>query len=245
MRDLFIAALFFLGTHLGIPNSPLRGQLVASIGERPYRILYAALALAALAWLVHAWKAAPFVPLWSPGPGLRLVPLVLMPLACLLFVCALTQRNPTAIGQAPDPDLSEPARGITRITRHPFLWAVAIWAIGHILANGDLAALVFFGSFAILALLGSMALDARCTEARLPGWGVFVQRTSNLPFWPSWRAGNGWFCAKSDLCAHSRRLRSISPSSGCIPCSSKWRRSRAAEPKDGARGTAPTALTKP
>lgn len=182
MRDLFIAALFFLGTHLGIPNSPLRGQLVASIGERPYRILYAALALAALAWLVHAWKAAPFVPLWSPGPGLRLVPLVLMPLACLFFVCALTQRNPTAIGQAPDPDLSEPARGITRITRHPFLWAVAIWAIGHILANGDLAALVFFGSFAILALLGSMALDARCTEARLPGWGVFVQRTSNLPF---------------------------------------------------------------
>ncbi|MCS6878696.1 MAG: NnrU family protein [Geminicoccaceae bacterium] len=182
MRDLLIAALFFLGTHLGIPNSPLRAQLVAAIGERAYRVLFSLVALAALGWLVHAWRAAPFVPLWTPGPVLRRLPLLAMPFACLLFVCALTQRNPTALGQAPDPDAAEPARGIVRITRHPMMWAVAIWAAVHVLAKGDLASSIFFGSFLLLALAGAAAIDARRTEARPPGWGVFLQRTSNLPF---------------------------------------------------------------
>lgn len=182
MTNLFIAALFLVGTHLGIASTQLRAQLVATIGEGPYRLLYALIALVAVAWLVHAWSAAPFRPLWTPGPGLRHLPLLVMPFACLLLVCALTQRNPTALGQAPDPDSPEPARGIVRVTRHPMMWAVALWAIVHILANGDLASVIFFGAFAILALAGSALIDARRTEERAPGWGVFLQRTSNLPF---------------------------------------------------------------
>lgn len=182
MRDLLVAALFLIGTHFGIASTQLRAQLVATIGEGPYRILYALVALVAIAWLVHAWSAAPVRILWVPGPGLRHLPLLVMPFACLLLVCALTQRNPTALGQAPDPDSPEPARGIVRVTRHPMMWAVALWAIVHILANGDLASLIFFGTFALLALVGSVLIDARRTEARPPGWGVFLQRTSNLPF---------------------------------------------------------------
>lgn len=182
MSNLVIAALFLVGTHLGIASTQLRPQLVATIGEGPYRILYSLIALVAIAWLAHAWGAAPIRPLWTPGPGLRHFPLLVMPVVCLLLVCALSQRNPTALGQAPDPDSAEPARGIVRVTRHPMMWAVALWAIGHILANGDLASLVFFGAFAILALAGTVLIDARRTEARPPGWGVFLQRTSNVPF---------------------------------------------------------------
>lgn len=181
MSNLLIAALFLVGTHLGIASTQLRPQLVASIGERPYRLLYSLIALVAIAWLVHAWKAAPLVPLWTPGPGLRHLPLLVMPLACLLLVCALSQRNPTALGQGPDPDSAEPARGIVRVTRHPMMWAVALWAIVHVLANGDLASLLFFGAFAVLALAGTVLIDARRTLERPPGWGVFLQRTSNLP----------------------------------------------------------------
>ncbi|MCS6780124.1 MAG: NnrU family protein [Geminicoccaceae bacterium] len=182
MSNLVIAAIFLVGTHLGIASTSLRAQLVAAIGEGPYRILYSLVALAAIGWLVHGYGAAPTVPLWTAGPGLRHLPLLVMPVACLLLVCALTQRNPTALGQAPDPDAAEPARGMLRVTRHPMMWAVALWAIVHILANGDLASLVFFGAFAVLALAGTIAIDARRTEARPPGWGVFLQRTSNLPF---------------------------------------------------------------
>ncbi|BCX17027.1 MAG: denitrification regulatory protein [Geminicoccaceae bacterium] len=182
MTDLLVAALFFLGTHLGLASTQLRAQLVASLGEGPYRLLYSVIAVVAIAWLVHAWRAAPVQVLWTPGPGLRHLPLLVMPFACLLLVCALSQRNPTALGQAPDPDAAEPARGIVRVTRHPMMWGVALWAIVHVLANGDLASLLFFGTFAVLALAGTVAIDVRRTAARPPGWGVFLQRTSNLPF---------------------------------------------------------------
>ncbi len=182
MTGLLIAASFLVGTHLGLAAPSVRVQLVAALGERPYRLLYSLIALVAIVWLVHAWKAAPFVPLWTPGPGLRHLPLLVMPFSCLLLVCALSQRNPTALGQAPDPDAAEPARGIVRVTRHPMLWAVALWALVHVVANGDLAASIFFGAFALLALLGTLSIDARRTEERQPGWGVFLQRTSNLPF---------------------------------------------------------------
>jgi uncharacterized membrane protein len=182
MSNLLIAALFLVGTHLGIPSTQLRPQLVATIGEAAYRILYSLISVVAIAWLVHAWSAAPVRPLWVPGPGLRHLPLLVMPIAFLLLVCALSQRNPTALGQAPDPDSAEPARGIIRVTRHPMMWAVALWAVVHILANGDLASVLFFGAFAVLALAGSVLIDARHTEQRPPGWGVLLQRTSNVPF---------------------------------------------------------------
>lgn len=182
MENLVVAALFFVGTHLGVSSSSLRPALVERLGERAYLVLYSALSLVAIFWLNTAWEAAPKDPLWTAGPGLRHAVLVLMPLAFLLVVAGLSTRSPTAVGQRPDPDASEPATGILRVTRHPFLWGVALWAVLHTLANGDLASLAFFGAFAALGVAGAFLIDAKRTHAAAPGWGVFLQRTSNLPF---------------------------------------------------------------
>jgi uncharacterized membrane protein len=182
MLNLAIAALFLVGTHFGIASTPLRGELIERVGERTYRILYSLLAIVALAWVITAWRAAPFVPLWQAGAGLRHLALTLMPIAFLLVLCAVTAPNPTVIGQRPDPDAAAPATGIIRITRHPFMWGVGLWAILHLLVNGDQAALLFFGSFAVLALGGTFLIDARRLRENAPGWGVFLQATSNLPF---------------------------------------------------------------
>lgn len=182
MLNLTIAALFLVGTHFGIASTPLRGELIERVGERTYRILYSLLAIVALAWVITAWRAAPFVPLWQAGAGLRHLALTLMPIAFLLVVCAVTAPNPTVIGQRPDPDAAAPATGIIRVTRHPFMWGVGLWAILHLLVNGDQAALLFFGSFAVLALGGTFLIDARRLRENAPGWGVFLQATSNLPF---------------------------------------------------------------
>lgn len=181
MLNLAIAALFLIGTHLGIASTALRGQLVARLGEGAYRAIYALLAIVALAWLAMAWRAAPFVPLWSTGAGTRHLALALMPFAFLLAICAVTGPNPTAIGQRPDPD-GTPAAGIIRVTRHPLMWGITLWAVLHLLANGDLASLLFFGSLAVLALAGTILIDVRRTRSNAPGWGVFLQATSNLPF---------------------------------------------------------------
>ena len=181
MLNLNIAALFLIGTHFGIASTPLRSELIERVGERLYRLLYSLLAVVALVWLITAWSTAPFVPLWSAGPGLRHLAIALMPLAFLLVVCAVTSPNPTVIGQRPDPDAATPAVGIIRVTRHPFMWGVALWAFLHLLANGDQASLVLFGTFVVLALAGTVLIDARRLRESAPGWGVFLQATSNLP----------------------------------------------------------------
>ena len=182
MANLLVAAVFLIGTHFGIASTPLRQELVARVGQRVYLVLYSALALVAIGWLIAAWRAAPLVPIWNAGAGLRHLLLVIMPVAFLLLVGALSSPNPTAVGQRPDPDAAAPAHGILRITRHPFLWGVALWAVGHLFANGDQASTIFFGAFAVLALAGTGLIDARRTRENAPGWGVFLQATSNVPF---------------------------------------------------------------
>lgn len=182
MLNLAIAALFLLGTHFGIAAPSLRADLVQRIGERYYRVLYSLVAIVALVWLVTAWHAAPLHPLWPTSFAIRHLVVALMPLAFLLIVCAVTAPNPTVIGQRPDPDAASPATGIIRVTRHPFLWGTALWALLHLLANGDQASLLFFGSFLVLALFGTIRIDSRRMRENAPGWGVFLQATSNVPF---------------------------------------------------------------
>jgi uncharacterized membrane protein len=182
MRDLFVAALVFLGAHVGISSTPLRSQLVHSVGERVYLLLFSLVAVVTLVWLVLAYRTAPFAPLWAPGSILRSLPALVMPAALFLVVCSLTASNPTAVGQVTDPDAPEPVTGILRVTRHPFMWGTGLWALVHILANGDLASLVLFGALALLALGGTILIDAKRSRVNAPGWGVFMQRSSNLPF---------------------------------------------------------------
>ncbi len=183
MSSLIVAAIFLVGTHFGIASTSLRGQLISSIGEGPYRALYSLVAVVAVVWLALEYRAAPTLWLWQPEGTLAVdLPVVLMPFALLLTVCALTAPNPTAVGQAPDADAMEPARGILRITRHPLMWGITLWAIGHIVAKGDAASLIFFGAFAVLGLVGGSLIDGRKARESQPGWGVFLQRTSHLPF---------------------------------------------------------------
>jgi uncharacterized membrane protein len=76
----------------------------------------------------------------------------------------------------------DPAPGILRVTRHPVMWAIGLWAIGHLIANGDLRSLVFFGAFAALALGGTVLIDRKKQVALGSNWSRLAEVTSNLPF---------------------------------------------------------------
>jgi uncharacterized membrane protein len=152
---------------------------VRAIGEKGYLGVYSAAAFATLGWMIWAYLRAPLQPLW---PGLRLVPLAAMPVALVLVVAAVSSRNPTAVMQAGALRSAEPARGIVRVTRHPMMWGVMLWAAAHVLARGDRAALVFFGGFFVLAALGTVAIDARKRDALGEDWQRFAAVTSNVPF---------------------------------------------------------------
>jgi uncharacterized membrane protein len=71
---------------------------------------------------------------------------------------------------------------VLRITRHPFLWGVAIWSAFHLVGSGSLASTIFFGTFFILAALGTLAIDAKVRRKRPAHWQAISAQTSNLPF---------------------------------------------------------------
>jgi uncharacterized membrane protein len=110
------------------------------------------------------------------------VPLLVMPFALLLLVCGVSTLNPTAVGAPDTLDQTEPVRGILRVTRHPFMWGVALWALAHLVPNGDAAALVLFGTFALLALLGTLLIDHKFRARRGAQWQRFAAASSNVPF---------------------------------------------------------------
>lgn len=178
VTQLVLATAAFLATHF-VSSMPLRGALVQSIGERVYTAVYSLAAFATLGWMIYAYGKAPVDPLW---PGLRLVPAVVMPIAFIFVVGGLLQKNPTAVGQGRFMAGEDPARGMLRVTRHPMMWGLMLWAGAHVLARGDLKSLVFFGSFFLLAALGTLAIDARKARERGEDWKRFAGLTSNVPF---------------------------------------------------------------
>jgi uncharacterized membrane protein len=152
------------------------------LGERGYLAFYSALALASFGWVILAFVTAPAVALWRPPLWSHWVPVVLMPLASILLIGGLATRNPTAIGQERTARADDPAPGILRITRHPVMWSIGLWSLGHLAANGDAAGLVFFGAMALLSLGGTRLIDARKRLALGTDWARLAEVTSNLPF---------------------------------------------------------------
>ena len=182
MNDLLAAAVFFVGTHLVISSTQLRPQLIGKLGEKGYLALYSLVAVVALLWLILAYSNSQYEPFWFGGAGPKHLAMLFMPVAIFLVVAGGSSPNPTSVGQSPDQDEGEPARGIIRVTRHPVMWGVGIWSVLHIIANDDVASTIFFGAFALLAFAGAQVLDARRSRENAPGWGVFLQRTSFMPF---------------------------------------------------------------
>lgn len=176
---MLIAAIgAFLLTHL-VSGTPLRAKLVGAMGEWPYRGLYAVVAFATLGWAIWAYAHLPAQELlWRP---LRALPLAVMPFALILAVCGLAG-NPTAVGAQALLKREQPARGMLRITRHPFMWGVILWAAVHILANADAKSTVFFGGLLLVAVLGTLSQEKRKAQAAGPDWQRFAAATSHVPF---------------------------------------------------------------
>jgi uncharacterized membrane protein len=179
---LLLAGLVFLGSHVLISSTPLRGSLRDSLGEGGYLGLYSGLAAVTLGWFITAFVRAPVIVVWQPPLWTHFVPVVLMPIAAVLLVGGLVTRNPTAVGQERAARADDPAPGILRITRHPVMWAFGLWSLSHLAANGEAAAIIFFGLLAALALGGTRLIDRRKRLALGTDWSRLAEVTSNLPF---------------------------------------------------------------
>jgi len=212
MMSVFVAAACFAGIHLGVSGTRLRGLLVARIGTNLYMVIFSVASVAVFIWLVNAYKAAPYIETWGQPVWFRPIAIALMLPAFLLAVIGLTTPNPTSVAQE-KLALIDP-QGIVCITRHPFLIGVALWSVIHVIANGDAASLLFFGSLAVVCLAGTGSIDAkRRGSLGAEIWDRFAQKTSIIPFGAilagrsAWKPGSiGWWRPASGAAAYALML---------------------------------------
>ena len=143
--------------------------------------LFSILSAGALFWVVLAYGAAPHVPLWVDVLGLKMLAVPMMLISIVLAVLAFSTPNPTAAGGEQALGGKQSAKGIIKVTRHPFLVGVTIWSVANILANGDLASVILFGGFLALSLIGPVQIDAKRAAKHSETWPRFLAQPSWLP----------------------------------------------------------------
>jgi len=177
---IVVFSALFVVTHFGLSHGTIRENLVAKLGQWPFRGLYSVIAFltlgtAAVLW----WQNRHLGPLlWElPYWVERGIALVLMLAAVELIVLSLANPSPASML----PGNTEP-RGILRVTRHPMNMGLALFGLCHLLANGALGDIAFFGSFVVVGLVGPYHMDARLRQQRGVGFIEFCNRTSVIPF---------------------------------------------------------------
>ncbi|MBL4907392.1 MAG: NnrU family protein [Sneathiella sp.] len=182
ITHLVIATSLFLGIHI-IPSSFLRQTIVGKIGTGAYMGVYSLISAGSLIWMVMAFNAAPYgAEFWQVGSWGRYVAIAGMVLASILFIGPYTGKSPTGIGGQGSVKSENARSGLNAITRHPLMWAIAIWSSVHLLNNGDLKSVIFFAGLGGLALAGTFLIDAKRAHQLGDDWNDYSAHTSNIPF---------------------------------------------------------------
>lgn len=153
MTWLLIGLIVFLGIHsVSIASPAWRDRQVATLGEMPWKGLYSVLAFVGLGLIIYGYSQARLapVPLYNPPVGLRHAAwLLMLPVFVLLLATYLPGR-------------------IKNAARHPMLAATKLWALAHLLVNGNLADVLLFSSFMAWAVANRISLKRRAPRA-VPG----------------------------------------------------------------------------
>ncbi|WP_113408111.1 NnrU family protein [Rhizobiales bacterium] len=132
MALLILGIVLFLGLHLIRVVAPgLRTTLIASLGEGGWKGAYSIASIIALIVLIYGFgQARDMTPIWTPPFWMSHITILLMLFALICLVASLL-----------------PAGHIAVRTKHPMVLSVKIWALAHLLSNGDGAAILLFAAF--------------------------------------------------------------------------------------------------
>ncbi len=182
MTELAIAALVFVTLHI-LPAVKAREWIIARIGDPAYMGLFSLASTLGFAWMIFAYRNAPAsTPLYETGPGLKWFTVAMMLIPFIFVITGMTSRNPSSIlGKEA---LKTPHRwtDIFAITRHPVMWAIAIWASLHLLNRPDATSALLFVPLGLLAISGSMRQEIRKRKEFGDAWKTFASQTSFVPF---------------------------------------------------------------
>ncbi len=147
MIYLILGLVIFLGVHsVRMVADDWRTQTRARLGEGPYKGVYSVISLLGFALLVWGFGQARQMPvqLWSPPTFMRHLALLLTLISFVLLAAAYV-----------------PGNSIKARVHHPMVLGVKVWAFAHLLANGNLAHVVLFGSFLAWAVWNFIASRRR------------------------------------------------------------------------------------
>jgi len=152
MSLLVLGLVLFLGVHSVSIVAPAWRDAQAARNEKAWKGIYTLVSLAGFALLVYGYGVARQTPVvvYAPPTWTRHLALLLMvPVFPLLLAAYLPGR-------------------IKTVTKHPMLVATKLWAVAHLLANGNLADLLLFGGFLAWAVADRISLKRRAVRA-IPG----------------------------------------------------------------------------
>jgi uncharacterized membrane protein len=139
MVQLVIGLVLFLGIHSLQSLAPqLRLNAIARWGHLGFKSVYAALSFLGLYLLVQGYGQVRLDPvvLWTPPRGMQHATILLMWFAMVLLAASYI-----------------PANHFKSKLRHPMTLSVKVWALGHLLSNGNLVDVVLFGGFLLWSVL--------------------------------------------------------------------------------------------
>ena len=150
---LILGLAVFIGAHVFVIRRGERARLIARIGEGPYKGLFSLVSLIGLALIIYGfamYRRDGMIEIWSPPIWARHLAI---PLVWLAFICLVAAYIPG---------------DIKRFLKHPMLVGVKLWALAHLLANGDLGSMVMFGSLLAWAVFDRISLKYRTDPGSPP-----------------------------------------------------------------------------
>jgi uncharacterized membrane protein len=143
---MIVGLVLFIGIHILTTLRDKRAAVIARLGESGYKIAYAAIAIVGVFLIGRGfgvYRATEWVNVWYPPVAMRHIALGLMLPAVILVVSSYIRGR------------------IYTTVKHPMLAGVKLWAVLHLLANGDLGSIILFGSILAWAVYDRISLKRR------------------------------------------------------------------------------------
>ena len=150
---MILGLAVFIGMHVVTTQRDTRAGLIARLGEGPYKGLYSAasiIGVVLIGWGFGMYRAAGWVDIWYPPAWTRHVTVLLVLIASICVVAAYS-----------------PGR-IKTTLKHPMLVGVKLWALAHLISNGDLGSIILFGSILGWAVFDRISLKRRTDPGAPP-----------------------------------------------------------------------------
>lgn len=153
LLTMILGLVLFLGIHTLTTMREARARVIARLGDGGYKILYALVSVAGLAlivWGFSQYRHHEWINVWYPPKAMRHIALGLMLPAVILVVASYIR-----------------GRFFTTL-KHPMLTGVKLWAVLHLLSNGDLGSIILFGSILAWAVYDRISLKRRADPGSPP-----------------------------------------------------------------------------